>query len=69
MKITPGTRTAWAIGTQQRNGFHIRRIVWGRTLARMERRIGEAIVRVEIAVAAKKTPHIATHLMQTEDLR
>jgi hypothetical protein len=35
---------AWAIGRQQRNGFHVRRIVWGRVMAEAERRAGERVM-------------------------
>lgn len=34
---------AWAIGIQRRNGFHVRKVVWGRLMARMEKRDGEHI--------------------------
>lgn len=34
---------AWAIGQQQRNGFHVRRIVWGLVMAQAEKREGEEI--------------------------
>lgn len=36
---------AYAIGSPQRNGFHVRRIVWGRLMATAERRSGEQIKR------------------------
>lgn len=35
--------SAWALGRRQRNGFHIRRVVWGLTLAQVERRPDEEI--------------------------
>jgi len=47
---------AWALGTQQRNGFHVRRVVWGRLMARMERRAGEEIRKAIIEVAPPKNP-------------
>jgi len=31
---------AYALGEDRRNGFHIRKVVWGRTLAIAERRTG-----------------------------
>ena len=34
---------AWAIGVQKRNGFHVRKVVWGRLLARWEKREGETV--------------------------
>ena len=36
---------AYAIGEQRRNGFHIRRIVWGWLMAKSEKRTGESIKR------------------------
>jgi hypothetical protein len=44
---------SWAIGRQQRNGFHVRRIVWGKLMARSERREGEEIRRASICVGPK----------------
>lgn len=50
---------AWAIGTEKpfRMGkstrFYIRRVVWGRLLAREEKRDGEKIKRVIILVVGK----------------
>lgn len=41
---------AWALGTPQRNGFDVRRVVWGLTMARAERRPGEQIRRAIILV-------------------
>jgi hypothetical protein len=35
--------SAWALGTRRRNGFFVRRVVWGLTLAREERRADEEI--------------------------
>lgn len=34
---------AWALGIAQRNGFYVRRVVWGREMARAEKRDGEQI--------------------------
>ena len=50
---------AWALGTLKpyRMGkgarFHIRRVVWGRLLAREEKRPGEVIRRVVVLVIGK----------------
>lgn len=44
---------AWALGQQQRNGFHVRRVVWGKLMARAERRKGEEIRAARIEVAGK----------------
>lgn len=41
---------AYAIGGQQRNGFRVRRIVWGRVMAQAEKRPGEQIRRAVILV-------------------
>lgn len=41
---------AWALGVQQRNGFRVRRIVWGLALAREEVREGEEIRKAAICV-------------------
>jgi hypothetical protein len=35
--------SAWALGRRQRHGFNVRRVVWGLTLARIERREDEEI--------------------------
>lgn len=48
MEITNGKRLAWAIGKETRLGFSPRRIVWGRLLARHEKRPDEKVVRVII---------------------
>ena len=44
---------AYALGHQQRNGFHVRRIVWGYLMAREEKREGEEIRRTTILVLKK----------------
>jgi len=44
---------AWAIGRQQRNGFQVRRVVWGRLMAREERRPQEEIRRATILVRSR----------------
>jgi hypothetical protein len=41
---------AWAIGEQRRNGFHVRRVVWGLLMAQHEKRDGEQIRAALIAV-------------------
>ena len=45
---------AWAIGREW-NGFYVRRVVWGRKLARAEKRPGEAIRSAVICVAEKNS--------------
>lgn len=42
--------TAWAIGTQGRGGFHVRRVVWGLLMAFSEKRDGEEIRAATILV-------------------
>lgn len=42
--------SAWAIGKRRRYGFHVRRVVWGLTLAREERREDEEIRAATILV-------------------
>jgi hypothetical protein len=42
--------TAWALGEQRRNGFHVRRVVWGLLLAQHEQREGEEIRAASILV-------------------
>lgn len=41
---------AWAIGWIDRGRFRVRRIVWGRALARAEKRDGERIRRATIII-------------------
>lgn len=48
----PVNADAWAIGADTPRGFKVRRIVWGRALARAERRKGEKIRRASLAVMA-----------------
>jgi hypothetical protein len=43
---------AWAIGRKQRNGFHVRRVVWGILMAQAERREDEEIRAATIMVEA-----------------
>jgi hypothetical protein len=35
--------SAWALGRRQRNGFHVRRVVWGLLMAQSECRPDEEI--------------------------
>lgn len=42
---------AWAVGYRDTRGLHVRRVVWGRLLAREERREGESIFKVRIVSA------------------
>ena len=44
---------AWALGRMERGKFNIRRVVWGRLLARYEKRDGEKIKRVVILITGK----------------
>lgn len=44
---------AWALGYQASNGFHVRRIVWGKLMARSERRDGEEIRAAVLCVGPK----------------
>jgi len=50
----PRNSKALAIGRDTTRGFAIRRIVWGRLLARLERRDGEKIKSVEIVLINTK---------------
>lgn len=45
--------TAWALGHQQGNGFHVRKVVWGLLMARAEKREGEEIRAAMISVESK----------------
>jgi hypothetical protein len=45
--------SAWAIGRQRRNGFHVRKVVWGLLMAQCECRQGEEIRAATIFVEAK----------------
>ena len=42
--------SCYAIGEYGRRGFLVRRIVWGRLLAREEKRVGETIMRAVILI-------------------
>jgi hypothetical protein len=45
---------AYAVGQQERGGFHVRRVVWGRLMARYERRADEEIRRACILVESNR---------------
>ena len=47
------TDCCYAIGVTMRNGFHVRRVVWGMLMARYERRPGEEIRRAMLGVVSK----------------
>lgn len=49
MKWAANSR-AWALGEQQSNGFHVRRVVWGLEMAHAERRAHEEIRATAIMV-------------------
>lgn len=44
--------SAWALGEMRRNGFHVRKVVWGLLLAQHEKREGEEIRAASILVEA-----------------
>ena len=46
----PINSECWAICIKQGKRWHVRRIVWGRVMARAEKRAGETIVRAAIVV-------------------
>jgi hypothetical protein len=57
MNGVPINNLAWAIGSRLRNGhFKIRRIVWGLTLARLERRLDEQIRACSITIEREWKP-------------
>jgi hypothetical protein len=50
-----GNHGCWALCTKQGNGrWHVRRIVWGMTMARAEKRPGETIRRAAILLRDEK---------------
>ena len=51
--VVPTNAYAWAVGSYSKGAFTVRRIVWGRLLARAERRDGEQIVQAFIVVDGK----------------
>jgi hypothetical protein len=50
----PRNAAAYALGRQERGGFNVRRVVWGRLMARVERRDGEEIRRAFVLVESGK---------------
>lgn len=52
----PRNDRAWALGRQKRNGFYVRRIVWGLLMAQLEVRAGEQIraARLQVERAYKR---------------
>lgn len=53
--VQPQNAKAWAIGHKLRNGrMSVRRIVWGRLMARAEKRDGEIITAARILVRRKE---------------
>jgi hypothetical protein len=46
----PRNADAWAIGTQRRNGFHVRRVVWGLLMAQCEQRDGEQVRKAVVLI-------------------
>jgi hypothetical protein len=42
--------SAWALGEQRKNGFHVRRVVWGLLMAQHEKRDAEEIRAATIMV-------------------
>ncbi len=50
MMVCAANSSAWAIGRKQCNGFHVRRVVWGYTLAMYEKRADEEIRAATITV-------------------
>lgn len=59
IQVDPRTRhaanaKAWALGQHMRHGFKVRRVVWGRALAREEKRPGENIRRATILITRPK---------------
>ena len=53
MMKRPSNATCWAIGTQTRNGFKVRRVVWGLVLAQYEQRKGEQVRACLLSVEQK----------------
>lgn len=60
MKRIANHRGAYAIGQQGRRGFDVRRVVWGKLLASMERRDDEEIRQAVLMVVEKKTKPLAS---------
>lgn len=53
--VAPRNGKALAIGEHNASGFHVRRIVWGRLLARQEKRPGEEIRIVQMFVNRRES--------------
>lgn len=49
---------AWAIGRMSHRGFMVRRVVWGRLMARSEKRPDEQIRRAMIYVARVEADNV-----------
>ena len=65
--VQPVNAKAWAIGQRTKNGrFHVRRVVWGRLLARAEKRDGETIEAARILVRRKQQPANTKRAMRIE---
>jgi hypothetical protein len=52
MKIR--NKNAWAICRLDRGAWHVRRVVWGRLMARAEKRKGEVVMKVILSLEAQK---------------
>jgi hypothetical protein len=48
----PSNASAWAIGEQRRNGFHVRKVCWGLLMAQCEQRQGEQVRAATLMVEA-----------------
>ena len=65
--VQPMNAKAWAIGRKLKNGrLRIRRVVWGRLMARAEKRDGEIITAARILVR-KKEPYSANERYAKEE--
>lgn len=51
--VAASNADAWALGEVRRGRFHVRRVVWGRLLARYEKRDGEHVRRVRLMIRTK----------------
>lgn len=68
MKKHAANYSSWAIGRQQRNGFHVRRVVWGLLMAQMERRPDEEIRAASIMIETNwKRRHAVPQQHQSRD--
>ncbi len=48
--MRPWNFEAWALGEMRGRRFNVRRVVWGRMMARSEKRKGELIRRVHLEI-------------------